>query len=122
MLGGLALLSLSVLATGRLGLAIVLVSLTPPQATGLTPSTIAPSNSPTPITTATPFQATSPAPPPLTPTLNPFATVTPFPGLPLATAWATPFGGGTGLIAFVSERTGNSEIYRLRLDGSELRS
>jgi serine/threonine protein kinase len=49
------------------------------------------------------------------PTFTPFPTATP---TPTALPSATPFGGGSGQIAFVSERDGNREIYLMNSDGS----
>lgn len=48
-------------------------------------------------------------------------TLTPAPRSPLPLAAPTPLGGG-GRIAFVSERTGNEDIYIMRTDGSDLRN
>ena len=50
------------------------------------------------------------------------STVTPtaLPQLFFPFAGPTPLGGGSGSIAYVSERDGNQEIYTMKLDGSEI--
>ncbi|MBI3243694.1 MAG: PD40 domain-containing protein [Chloroflexi bacterium] len=114
---GFTLCGLTVAASGDLGLAIALITVTP------TPAPLTPANTstltPTPTATATITLTFTPNPltrttqPPNAPTTQP--TPTSFPTLS-----PDELGGGTGLIAFVSERDGNPEIYRMALDGSGL--
>lgn len=59
---------------------------------------------------------------PATETPTPEPTLTPIPtNTPLPTATATPFGGGTGQLAFVSSRTGYPQVYIINADGTGLR-
>ncbi len=67
----------------------------------------------TPISTATPTLE-----PTATETLEP--TLTPMP-TDTSTPSPTPVGGGAGQLAFVSDRTGTSQIYRINSDGSDER-
>lgn len=114
-----------ILSTGPLGLSLALVTPTPPhviavvesatpQPTPEIPAT--PDPSPTlPLTSGVVF---TPAPSLSTPSPQPSETPTVFPLLPTA---STPLGGGSGVIAFASDRDEiNGEIYRMRLDGTEL--
>jgi Tol biopolymer transport system component len=64
-----------------------------------------------------------PPPPQGTPTELPQApsgSPTPLSGLPSIRSGDRFLGGGSGVIAFVSNQDGNQEIYRMNLDGSEL--
>jgi serine/threonine protein kinase/WD40 repeat protein len=67
----------------------------------------------TPVPTDT-LPPPSPTPPPPTPTSQPDWLAV------AAASVATAVGGGGGQLAFVSERDGNSELYRMELDGSPL--
>lgn len=76
-----------------------------------------PTNTPKPTDTPKPA-ATSELPTNTPkPTTTNIATLGP-PPTPIETAIPTPHGGGTGRIAFMSERDGNSEIYMMNADGS----
>jgi Tol biopolymer transport system component len=102
-----------ILNTGRLNLSVALVEkASTPVAAFTAPPQI--------------FTATFTLPPPATvePTLTPSATPSPEPSAtptftPLPTVDAS-IGGGSGVIVFTSDRDGNQEIYRMRLDGTEL--
>jgi serine/threonine protein kinase len=75
---------------------------------------------PTPLPTRTPLLSTNTpsitvtVAETMTPTPSPTPTLTPSPTI-------TPSGGGPGQIAFVSDRTGASQIYLSNLDGTDLR-
>lgn len=78
----------------------------PPTATTVPTSTVLPTQTNTPAATAT----ITPSPrPSVTNTSAPTLTFTPAP---------TPIGGGSGQIAFVSDRTGIPQIWLMREDGS----
>ncbi len=74
--------------------------------------TAAPTLTPSPTITATMTETP-------TPTITPSPTSTPSPTITL-TPTSTPLGGGSGLIAFVSDRDDNLEIYLINADGSGL--
>lgn len=115
-------LGLAIVATGRVGLELALVTQTPGAVTAEVPSTpTAPQPTLEPPASPT-LGATSTAP---RPTRTPLPTVAVGPTLTVGpTDIPTPdsqrFGGGTGRFTFVSERDGNPEIYTLSLDGTGL--
>lgn len=111
-----------IIATGRVGLELAFVTRTP-LVTATTPPPGTPTQPPTAVEVATQPAKTDAPTPIATSTLSP----TPAPTLTL-TLGPTDFpkvdasrlGGGSGVLAFVSEREGNPEIYTMALDGSRL--
>ncbi|MCC6799031.1 MAG: serine/threonine-protein kinase, partial [Anaerolineae bacterium] len=82
-----------------------------PEPSNTPAPTARPTNTPIPTDTLPP---PSPTPSPPTPTPQPDWLAV------AAASVATAVGGGGGQLAFVSERDGNSELYRMELDGSPL--
>jgi serine/threonine protein kinase len=87
-------------------------------------TTIAVAGIPTATRTLAP-SATVTEEPPVSPTatMEPLVSATPSAVIapPTPTATSTPFGGGQGEIAFASDRTGVTQIYLVKNDGSDLR-
>ena len=83
---------------------------------------VPPTVTPKPTSTATPVSPTAtPVPPTETATLAPTDTATPVPTetpLPTATLAPEPPLSGGGVIAFTSERDGNTDIYLMNVDGT----
>src|SRR5712692_6525835 len=131
-LGALALLGAYVFVSGRASLAVSLATVTPRAGRATQAAVFSPLPRPSgapdlggqPTATAVVAPVTPTGPP--SPTRN--ATKTPSgPSVPSPTAapptlapGATPIGGGSGIIAFTSDRDGNPEIYRMALDGTGL--
>lgn len=107
-------ITLFVLTTGRFNISLALAEKAGAPTTSFTPTENAapiPSATPQPTVTVEPaltVSATASPEPPATPSVTPLPTVD-----------AT-IGGGSGVIVFTSDRDNNPEIYRMRLDGSEL--
>ncbi len=87
----------------------------PASATPSTPVLAAVDFSPTPTHTASP-----PPAPSATPSPTPDPTHTPAPVLPtdIPTPTPTPLGGGSGQIAFASDRSGTTQVWMMNVDGS----
>jgi len=117
-----------VVATGRARVTISSITATPTQGTlaaQVETATYSPTKTPTQTQTITPSPTSTFTPLPSdTPTITPnpaiSPTPTPYPPIPQRKPEATPFGGGTGVISFVSDRDGNGEIYRMNADGTAL--
>ncbi len=110
-----------IVATGRVGLELALVTRTPvatvtalPTATAAQAPTTEGATRP-PATDTPPATITPTLPPTSAPTLTLTLGPTDFP-----TVGTSRLGGGSGILAFVSERDGNPEIYVMALDGSGL--
>ncbi|MBP7694690.1 MAG: hypothetical protein KA764_22400, partial [Anaerolineales bacterium] len=120
-----------VFITGRAGVQVALVTPTAPAApppgapTAVAGVVTRPPATPLapPVTRVATFTPSAPPSPDLSPSATPSpiesaagtATPSPFPSAPTRAASATPVGGGTGFIAFASDRDGNSELYRMTL-------
>ncbi|MEJ2011937.1 MAG: DUF5050 domain-containing protein, partial [Anaerolineales bacterium] len=112
---------------GRTLLQIGLVTRTPApthDARSTSPVPLPATWTPTPSPTTRPDEAegeTSPRPEGAASEVpTPFGSPTPLPGLPAIRSGDRFLGGGSGVIAFVSNQDGNQEIYRMNLDGTEL--
>jgi serine/threonine protein kinase len=82
---------------------------------GIVPTEAVATDEPTPQVTQTALPSPSPAP---TETITPDPIVTTTPLVPTP----TPLGGGWGELAFVSDRSGNPQVYIMSADGSNVRS